>query len=100
MPEDLAADLIRSWSLPGDLVLAPMGGAGITAKMALLADRRYLSMEVHEPYHRLAVRRLTAAHEEHRRRLDRFLVDYQLQSSDFEVTRTSPHFPNATPAGK
>ena len=54
----LARDLIVSWSRPGDVVLDPFGGAGTTAKMALLSHRRYLSMEAHRPYHDLAVRRI------------------------------------------
>jgi site-specific DNA-methyltransferase (adenine-specific) len=73
MPESLARDLIRSWSLPGDLVFDPFGGACTTAKMALLNDRRYLTMEAHEPYYRLGIRRMLDAHAENRRRLDRVL---------------------------
>ncbi len=73
MPEALARDLIVSWSRPGDVVLDCFGGAGTTAKMALLNDRRYLSLEVHEPYHELAVRRLAEAHRANDERLDRLL---------------------------
>jgi DNA modification methylase len=62
MPEAMARDLILSWSRPGDVVLDPMGGAGTTAKMALLNDRQYLSFEVHQPYHEIAARRLAEAH--------------------------------------
>lgn len=70
MPEKLAKDLIVSWSKPGDLVLDPFGGAGTTAKMALLNHRRYLSIEAHAPYHGLAVRRLADARVAYRRQLD------------------------------
>jgi site-specific DNA-methyltransferase (adenine-specific) len=70
MPEELARDLIVSWSRPGDIVLDPLGGAGTTAKMALLSDRQYLSFEVHRPYHEIAVRRLADAHTLNRRRLE------------------------------
>jgi DNA modification methylase len=73
MPEELASGLILSWSLPGDLVFDPFGGGCTTARMALLNDRRYLSMEIHEPYYRLAVRRMADAHAENRSRLDREL---------------------------
>ncbi len=74
MPEDMARDLIVSWSRPGDLVLDPFLGSGTTSKMALLTHRRYLGFEVHEPYYRLAVRRMRDAHAEYRRRLDAWLV--------------------------
>jgi DNA modification methylase len=74
MPETLAEDLILSWSRPGDVVLDPMSGSGTTCKMALLNDRRYLGFEVHEPYHRLAERRMRDAHAEYRKRLDAWLL--------------------------
>ena len=70
MHEGMARDLIVSWSRHGDVVLDPFGGAGTTAKMALLSHRRYLSMEAHLPYHDLAVRRMAEAKENYRRRLD------------------------------
>ncbi len=74
MPEDMARDLIVSWSRPGDLVFDPMAGAATTCKMALLNHRHYLGFEVHEPYYRLAVRRMQDAQHEYRRRLDAWLV--------------------------
>ena len=74
MPERLAEDHIRSWSRPGDLVFDPMCGAATTCKMALLNHRHYLGFEVHEPYHRLAERRMEDAHAEYRRQLDSGLL--------------------------
>jgi site-specific DNA-methyltransferase (adenine-specific) len=74
MHEDMARDLIESWSEPGDLIFDPMCGAGTTCKMALLSHRAYLGFEIHKPYHRLAVRRMNDAHAEYRRRLDTWLV--------------------------
>jgi site-specific DNA-methyltransferase (adenine-specific) len=61
MGEGLAADLIRSWSRDGDVVLDPMSGSGTTAKMALLNNRRYLGFEIHREYHDMAVNRLRKA---------------------------------------
>jgi DNA modification methylase len=61
MHEELARDLIRSWSAPGDIVLDCMGGAGSTAKMALLEGRRFLSFEIFPEYHEIAVARLNTA---------------------------------------
>ncbi|MEQ8637972.1 DNA-methyltransferase [Gimesia maris] len=58
MPEALAKDLILSWSNEGDLVLDPMSGAGTTAKMAFLSNRRYLGFEINREYHDLAVGRM------------------------------------------
>lgn len=73
MPEGLAEDLIISFSHPGALVLDPMAGAGTTPNMALLNNRRFLGFEIHEPYYRLAQKRLSLAQQEHRRRLDQTL---------------------------
>jgi site-specific DNA-methyltransferase (adenine-specific) len=58
MPEALAKDLIMSWSREGDLVLDPMSGAGTTAKLAFLNNRRYLGFEINREYHDLAVERM------------------------------------------
>ena len=74
MPEAFARDLILSWSRPGDLVLDPMCGAATSCKMSLLSHRDYLGYEVHQPYHRLAERRMNDAHAEYRRRLDATLL--------------------------
>ena len=73
MPEDLARDLILSWSRPGDVVLDPLSGAATTCKMALLNDRQYLGFEVFKDYHDIAMRRLAEAHEVNRKRLDEAL---------------------------
>jgi len=74
MPEEMARDLIVSWSKPGDLVLDPFLGSGTTSKMALLNHRHFLGFEVHEPYYRIAVRRMKDAQAEYRRLLDAWLV--------------------------
>jgi len=58
MPEELARDLILSWSNDGDLVLDPMGGAATTAKVAYLNNRQFLSFEINPEYHNLAVDRM------------------------------------------
>lgn len=49
-PEYLAQDHISSWSNPGDLVLDPFAGSGTTLKAAKQLNRRYVGIEIHEPY--------------------------------------------------
>ena len=83
MHEDMARDLIVSWSEPGDLIFDPMCGAGTTCKMALLSCRHYLGFEIHGPYHALAQRRMNDAHAEFRRVLDDWLTAGQ--SSDIDL---------------
>jgi DNA modification methylase len=56
--EKLVRDLIRSFSVTGNVVLDCFSGAGTTAMVALIEGRRYLGFEIHRPYHELAVERL------------------------------------------
>ena len=63
-PESLAEDLIVSFSKPNDLVFDPMAGSGTTLKMALLNNRKYLGMEIHDEYVELIRRRLKHAQNE------------------------------------
>lgn len=57
-PESLAADHIRSWSNPGDVVLDPFMGSGTTAKMAHLLERKWIGFEISQEYVDLANERL------------------------------------------
>jgi hypothetical protein len=56
--EKLVRDLIRSFSVSGNVVLDCFSGVGTTAMVALIEGRRYLGFEIHRPYHELAVERL------------------------------------------
>lgn len=58
MPEQLAADLITTWTNPGDLVFDPFTGSGTTAKMALFHERHFIGTELSEEYCRIAEQRL------------------------------------------
>lgn len=57
-PEQLAADHIASWSNPGDVVLDPFLGSGTTGKMALLAERRFIGIEISDEYLAIASDRI------------------------------------------
>ncbi len=60
MPDRLAADLIRCFSEPGDLVLDPLMGSGTTCVMAARLGRRYVGMDASPAYVEIARRRLAA----------------------------------------
>lgn len=60
-PEQLAHDHIVSWSEPGDTVLDPFMGSGTTGKMAVLAGRRFVGIEISEEYLALSRERIEAA---------------------------------------
>jgi len=59
-PEKLAGDHIRSWTEPGDLVFDPMCGSGTTPKMALLAGRDYIGVDISADYIAIAEQRMEA----------------------------------------
>ena len=57
-PDNLAEDLIRCFSEPGDLVVDPMCGSGTTCAMALKHDRKTLGIEINPAYCEIARERL------------------------------------------
>jgi DNA modification methylase len=52
------APLVRSFTLPGELVLDPFAGSGSSCAAALLTGRRYLGMEMDEAYFQQASARM------------------------------------------
>lgn len=59
-PEQLAADHIKSWSNPGDIVFDPFMGSGTTGKMAVLNRRRFIGIELDPAYFEIAKKRISA----------------------------------------
>jgi site-specific DNA-methyltransferase (adenine-specific) len=57
-PEKLAYDHIISWSNKNDIVFDPFMGSGTTAKMAEIADRRWIGCEISEEYCKIAKERI------------------------------------------
>jgi site-specific DNA-methyltransferase (adenine-specific) len=52
------APLVRSFTLPGELVLDPFAGSGSTCATATLCGRRYLGIELDATYYEQAARRM------------------------------------------
>ena len=67
-PEKLAYDHIISWSNEGDLVLDPFLGSGTTAKMAIIAKRKWIGIEISEEYCKIAKARI--ANEQNQTKLE------------------------------
>jgi DNA modification methylase len=69
-PEKLPARLIRLYSFgacenfAGEIVLDPFAGTGTTCVVAKRMGRRYVGIDVHRPYLRIAAARLRAARED------------------------------------
>ncbi len=66
-PEQLAADHIASWSNPGDTVLDPFLGSGTTGKMAIMAGRKFIGIEISDDYLTIAADRIASAQEAQQR---------------------------------
>lgn len=59
-PESLAADHIKSWSSPDDVVVDPMSGSGTTCVAAKLLGRNYIGIDISEEYCEIARERIKA----------------------------------------
>jgi site-specific DNA-methyltransferase (adenine-specific) len=57
-PVAALAPLVRSFTLPGELVLDPFAGSGSSCAAALLTGRKYLGMELDSTYFDQAVSRM------------------------------------------
>lgn len=57
-PEQLANDMIISWSNEGDLVYDCFAGSGTTAKMSILNNRNWIGSEISAEYCNIAKQRL------------------------------------------
>ena len=58
MPEQLAHDMITTWTNEGDQVFDPFSGAGTTAKMCLLSNRKFHGTELSLEYCELSKTRI------------------------------------------
>ena len=58
MPEQLAHDMITTWTNPGDEVFDPFCGAGTTAKVCRLLGRKFVGTEISADYCEIARTRL------------------------------------------
>ncbi len=56
--EQVPSRLIRALTNEGDLVLDPMAGSGTTAVAALQLGKRFIGMEIHDKYCKIARRRV------------------------------------------
>lgn len=76
-PELLAHDHIVSWSNPDDVVFDPFMGSGTTGKMAVLAGRKFIGIELSEEYMWIAEKRLINAYNEFdkAKRMEELFVD-------------------------
>lgn len=61
-PVAALAPLVRSFTLPGELVLDPFAGSGSSCAAALLTGRRYIGVEMDDAYFQQASERMARVH--------------------------------------
>lgn len=59
MPDELAKDVVASWSNPGDVILDPFAGSGTTLKAAKELNRQWCGIEINPEYCAIAEARLS-----------------------------------------
>jgi site-specific DNA-methyltransferase (adenine-specific) len=62
-PIPALAQLVRSFTLPGELVLDPFAGSGSTCAAAALTGRKYIGVELDAEYHQAASQRMARVKE-------------------------------------
>jgi len=62
-PVQALAQLIRSFTLQGEMVLDAFCGSGSTCAAALLAGRKYIGVEMDDSYYKLACQRMQRVHQ-------------------------------------
>jgi len=62
-PVAALAPLVRSFTLPGELVLDPFAGSGSSCAAVMLASRKYIGIELDAEYYQGASQRLTRVKE-------------------------------------
>lgn len=63
-PEQLALDHIKTWSNEGETVLDPFVGSGTTGKMAILANRNFIGIDISKKYCEIATKRIEKYNEQ------------------------------------
>ena len=58
IPQKLSEQLIKSCTMPGDVVLILFGGSGSEIEVCKVLNRRYISAELDEKYHQMILDRL------------------------------------------
>lgn len=70
IPQGLAEMLIKSCTMPGDLVLVLFGGSGSEIEVCKLLRREYISAEIDEKYYKMILDRLSQGKIEKKYRLN------------------------------
>src|SRR3972149_11501180 len=80
IPQDLAELLIKSCTMPNDIVLVLFGGSGSELEVCKENNRKFISSEIDERYHKMILDRLNNGRIQEKYRLD--LKRYEEKNSE------------------
>lgn len=87
IPQGLSELLIKSCTMPEDIVLILFGGSGSELEVCKANKRNYISAEIDEKYHTMILDRLNNGHIQKKYKLN--LKHYQQQNSEAQLTLMS-----------
>ena len=91
IPQRLSEMLIKSCTMPGDIVLILFGGSGSEIEICKNLHRQYISAEIDEKYYKMILDRLSKGHIEE---------EYRLKLGRYEIKDTNQRFPLFEAASK
>jgi len=83
IPQKLSEMLIKSCTMPGDIVLILFGGSGSEIEICKILNRKYISAEIDEKYHKMITDRLSEGRIEEKYKLR--LKNYELKNIESQL---------------
>ena len=84
IPQKLSEMLIKSCTMPRDIVLVLFGGSGSEIEICKVLDRRYISAEIDEKYYKMILDRLSKGKIEEKYRLN--MKKYEIKNIQTQLT--------------
>ncbi len=84
IPQKLSELLIKSCTMPGDVVLILFGGSGSEIEVCKILNRQYISTEIDEAYYKMILDRLSKGRIEEKYRLR--LRNYEVKNTEAQLT--------------
>lgn len=84
IPQKLSEMLIKSCTMPNDIVLILFGGSGSEIEICKVLQRQYISAEIDEKYHKMILDRLSKGRIEEKYRLS--MKKYEIKNIQTQLT--------------
>lgn len=84
IPQKLSEMLVKSCTMPNDVVLILFGGSGSEIEVCKVLNRQYISAEIDEKYYKMILDRLSKGHIEEKYKLK--LKKYEMKNIECQLT--------------